>query len=129
MIERGVVSDPEEPGPQRRHVRCKAECVERLRERVLHDVLTLDDGAREAGAVAVQVGADIGHHGEELLAGGCEGVGGRRHLGLPSARMRLFLALCSTSASPSTSRTGGTYNPKRPRRPFLMPYHPRTGFS
>ena len=31
------------------------------------------------------------------------------------ARMRLLRALCSTSASPSSSSTGGTYMPKRPR--------------
>jgi hypothetical protein len=43
------------------------------------------------------------------------------------ARMRLFFALCSTSASPSASMTGGTYVANRPRRPFLSPYQPSTG--
>lgn len=38
--------------------------------------------------------------------------------------MRLFLALCSTSARPSTSMTGGTKLAKRPRRPFFKPYQP-----
>src|SRR5205823_13147066 len=50
---------------------------------------------------------------------------------LPSylfARIRLFFGLCSTSASPSASSTGGTYMPKRPRRPFFRPYQPPTGF-
>src|SRR4029077_10989408 len=44
------------------------------------------------------------------------------------ARMRLFLGLCSTSARPSASRSGGMYMPKRPRRPFFKPYQPPTGF-
>src|SRR3984893_1227925 len=44
------------------------------------------------------------------------------------ARMRLFFGLCSTSARPSASINGGMYMPKRPRRPFLSPYHPPTGF-
>ena len=44
-----------------------------------------------------------------------------------SARIRLFLGLCSTSARPSASSTGGTYMPNRPRRPFLRPYQPLTG--
>ena len=43
------------------------------------------------------------------------------------ARMRLFFGLCSTSASPSFSSTMGTYIPKRPRRPFFIPYQPPTG--
>src|SRR3977135_4346103 len=43
--------------------------------------------------------------------------------------MRLFLALCSTSARPSTSMSGGMYMPKRPRRPFFKPYQPPTGLS
>jgi hypothetical protein len=38
-----------------------------------------------------------------------------------SARIRLPLGLCSTSASPSASSTGGTYIPKRPRSPFFRP--------
>src|SRR6202165_2734584 len=42
--------------------------------------------------------------------------------------IRLFLALCSTSASPNASIRGGTYIPKRPRRPFLSPYQPPIGF-
>src|SRR3989454_10961258 len=42
--------------------------------------------------------------------------------------MRLFLALCSTSASPTASTSGGTYTPKRPRKPFLSPYQPPIGF-
>src|SRR5215467_11953856 len=36
---------------------------------------------------------------------------------------------CSTSARPRTSMTGGTYIPKRPRRPFLRPYQRPTGLS
>jgi len=36
------------------------------------------------------------------------------------ARMRLFFGLCSTSANPSASSTGGKYMPKRPRRPFFQ---------
>src|SRR5258707_3213426 len=44
------------------------------------------------------------------------------------ARIRLFFGLCSTSARPSASSSGGMYMPKRPRRPFLSPYHPPTGF-
>src|SRR2546423_1257222 len=43
--------------------------------------------------------------------------------------MRLFLGLCSTSARPRASRSGGMYMPKRPRRPFLRPYQPPTGLS
>src|SRR3979411_2748704 len=44
------------------------------------------------------------------------------------ARIRLFLGLCSTSASPIASMTGGTYIAKRPRKPFFSPYQPPTGF-
>src|SRR6476661_10372134 len=42
--------------------------------------------------------------------------------------MRLFFGLCSTWASPRASIRGGTYMPKRPRRPFFRPYQPPTGF-
>ena len=45
-----------------------------------------------------------------------------------SARMRLLFGLCSTSAVPSTSMTGGTYIANLPLRPFFRPYHPPTGF-
>src|SRR6266566_7028308 len=45
-----------------------------------------------------------------------------------SARIRLFLGLCSTSARCRASKTGGTYMPNRPRSPFFRPYHPPTGF-
>src|SRR4030088_1184721 len=44
------------------------------------------------------------------------------------ARIRLFFGRCSTSASPIASMTGGTYMPKRPRKPFFSPYQPPTGF-
>src|SRR5437879_12373814 len=44
------------------------------------------------------------------------------------ARIRLFFGLCSTTASPIASMTGGTYMPKRPRKPFFSPYQPPTGF-
>src|SRR5450759_515147 len=44
------------------------------------------------------------------------------------ARMRLFFGLCSTSARPSASSSGGMYMPKRPRNPFFRPYQPPTGF-
>src|SRR3979411_888622 len=43
-------------------------------------------------------------------------------------RIRLFFGRCSTSASPIASMTGGTYIPKRPRKPFFSPYQPPTGF-
>ena len=43
--------------------------------------------------------------------------------------MRLFFGLSSTSACFSTFNTGGTYMPKRPRRPFFSPYQPPTGLS
>src|SRR4030081_3672801 len=42
--------------------------------------------------------------------------------------MWLFFALCSTSARPNASIRGGTYIPNRPRKPFLSPYEPPTGF-
>jgi hypothetical protein len=45
------------------------------------------------------------------------------------ARIRLFRGLFSTSASPSSFITGGTYMAKRPRSPFFNPYQPPTGFS
>src|ERR1700694_4284274 len=54
-------------------------------------------------------------------AGGGQG-GGQR------ARIRLFFGRCSSSASPIASMTGGTYIPKRPRKPFFSPYPPPTGF-
>ena len=41
--------------------------------------------------------------------------------------MRLLRGLCSSSARPSASMSGGTYMAKRPRRPFLSPYQPPTG--
>ena len=43
--------------------------------------------------------------------------------------MRLLRALCSTSASPRCSISGGTYIAKRPRKPFLSPYQSPTGLS
>src|SRR6202521_3592614 len=43
------------------------------------------------------------------------------------ARMRLFLGLCSSSTSPSSSMSGGKYIPKPPLRPFFNPYQPPTG--
>jgi hypothetical protein len=45
------------------------------------------------------------------------------------ARIRLFRGLCSTSALPSVSRSGGRYMPNRPRKPFLSPYQPPRGLS
>src|SRR5438105_13903905 len=49
----------------------------------------------------------------------------RRHrCAVYSARMRLFRGVCSTSARPSASNSGGRYIPKRPRRPFFRPYQP-----
>src|SRR5665213_929527 len=44
------------------------------------------------------------------------------------ARTRLFFGLCSTSARSKASISGGTYMPNLPRKPFLRPYHPPTGF-
>ena len=41
-----------------------------------------------------------------------------------SARMRLLRGLCSTSASPSASSSGGMYIPNRPRSPFLSAVPP-----
>src|SRR5262249_22251136 len=46
----------------------------------------------------------------------------------PDARIRLPLASCSSSHSPSASINGGTYTPNRPRSPFFSPYHPPFGF-
>ncbi len=37
------------------------------------------------------------------------------------ARMRLFVAMCSSSARPSGSIRGGMYAPKRPRNRFVRP--------
>ena len=45
------------------------------------------------------------------------------------ARIRLLRGLCSTSALPSSSSSGGMYMPNRPRRPFFRPYQPPTGLS
>ena len=45
------------------------------------------------------------------------------------ARIRLLRALCSTSARPRCSMSGGTYMPNRPRSPFFKPYQPPLGFS
>src|ERR1700694_3581131 len=45
------------------------------------------------------------------------------------ARIRLFLGLCSSSTSPSSSIRGGRYIPKRPLRPFFNPSPPPTGLS
>src|ERR1700674_4461920 len=42
--------------------------------------------------------------------------------------IRLFFGLCSTSAKPSASISGGMYMPNLPRKPFLSPYQPPTGF-
>jgi len=62
----------------------------------------------------VELGAKVADHHEELFARLRERRGCRFHAGritghrlLPSARIRLFRGLCSTSASPSASRTGG----------------------
>ena len=41
----------------------------------------------------------------------------------------MFLALCSTSASPRCSINGGTYIAKRPPKFFFRPYQPPMGFS
>src|SRR5262249_12939363 len=44
------------------------------------------------------------------------------------ALILLFRALCSTSANPNASISGGTYMAKRPLKPFLSPYQPPMGF-
>ena len=148
-IDRRVVRDAKQPGAQRRHLGGEAQRVERLGERVLDDVLALDDRAGEARAVAMQLGAHAVDHGQELLARIGEGrrrLGhaphaahvrafaplarsrrGAHHVFFGVARIRLFFGLCSTSARPSASSTGGTYIPKRPRSPFFRPYQPLTG--
>ena len=77
-VERGVVRDAKQPRPQRRQLvgEREPERVERLRERVLHDVLALDHRAGEPRAVAMQLGPDGGDHREELVArAGDGGVG------------------------------------------------------
>ena len=46
-----------------------------------------------------------------------------------TARIRLLRGLCSTSARPRSSSSGGMYMPNRPRRPFFRPYQPPSGLS
>ncbi len=43
--------------------------------------------------------------------------------------MRLLRGLCSTSAFPSSSSSGGMYMPNLPRSPFFKPYQPPSGLS
>lgn len=52
--------------------------VPRLGERVLHDILAIEDGASHACAVAVQLRTNIGHEIQELRA--CFRAGGEDSL-------------------------------------------------
>ncbi len=66
---------------------------------------------RSAQAI-VQVGKCARAAGDALP--GAHERAGQGHA-LQRARMRLFRALCSTSARPRASRSGGRYIPNRPR--------------
>ena len=83
-IERGIVCDAKEPRPKRRHVRRETQGVESLGERLLDDVLALDDGAGETRAITMELGPHACDEGEELLT--CIGKGFLDHGGeRPSA--------------------------------------------
>ena len=64
---------------------------------------------------AAESGCRLATVGEQPEDGSALRVAERLEGSAHSARMRLFLGACSTSARPRTSRTGGTYMPNRPR--------------
>src|SRR5262249_3985973 len=53
---------------ERGQLGCHAHRVKRLRECFLNDVLTVDDGAGDARAVAVKQRSNLGHERQKLLA-------------------------------------------------------------
>ena len=60
QVERAVVRDAEQPGPKRR--RLPSKLVQRHEgpgERVLHDILAVDDRSHQARAIAVQLGPQL----------------------------------------------------------------------
>src|ERR1700676_4987961 len=58
--------DPEQPGSKRRHLLHIPERREPPDERVLHDVLAVDDRSHETRAIAVQLGPQLAGQGEDL---------------------------------------------------------------
>ena len=62
----GVVRDAKEPGAELHWLGHLGERVERLGERVLHEVLAVDDIAHHAGAVAMKLGPDLADELNEL---------------------------------------------------------------
>ena len=125
-----VVGDAKEPRPQRGHLGLQAERIERLRQRLLHDVLALDHRAREARAVAVQLRPDGIDEPEELLAGLRERREGVRpgHGGYFCAHpVVLRVAAPLPGARPKHLEHRRHVHPEAPTHsPFFSPYQPFT---
>src|SRR3984957_2369884 len=66
QVERAVMSNPEQPGPKWRRLLQILQRHESPDERVLHDVLAVDDRSHEACAVTVQIGPQLAGQSEEL---------------------------------------------------------------
>ena len=60
------MSNPEQPGSKRRLLLQIFQRHKSPHERVLHDVLAVDDRSHEAGAVTVQIGPQLARQSEEL---------------------------------------------------------------
>jgi hypothetical protein len=67
QVERAVMSNSEKPRSKRRRLLKILQRHERSDERILHDVLAVDDRSHEACAVTVQIGPQVAGHSEELV--------------------------------------------------------------
>ena len=65
QVEGAVMGDPEQPGSKRRRLLQVLQRRESPNERVLHDVLAVDDRSHETRAIAVQLGPQLAGQGEE----------------------------------------------------------------
>jgi hypothetical protein len=71
QIEGAIMRDPEQPGSKRRHLlqALQLKVLQRHQspgERVLHDVLAVDDRSHETRAIAVQLGPQLAGQSDEL---------------------------------------------------------------
>ncbi len=66
QIDGAVMGDPEQPGSKRRHLLHLLQRHESPGERVLHDVLAVDDRSHETRAITMQLGPQLAGQGKEL---------------------------------------------------------------
>lgn len=78
-IERGIVRDAEQPTLRPGDGSCLGQRLDRPQQRLLQEVLAVDDGAGHAGAIAVQLWPQLAKQPGESLA--CVRLIGKRRVG------------------------------------------------